>query len=425
MLNIGDCKATEERDAKVREYISRLVSIQNKLARHNKYFFVYITPSKASYTQVNIPDKYWLQSEGGGKRISEVFRNELSNSNVNVFDSISCIPSDREWPLFYKTGIHWSRPIEQLSNIELVKRLAQLSGKNFHNNHICGLNISDTPFWRDADVYDLLNVCHKIPDTKFYEFAVEDDNMQENTIPYDELRILVQGGSYSEGIIMDHFSHYALDDRYLLFYNQLERQTDNSAKAIKDNDWNNIDLQFYLDNVDFVVIEVNEAAIPLFSNGFAEYLDSFLDNYRPMPRKIPRDYVFDPMRKIGLMDSRNFYGFEGDFSWCGKNSYVGLENANISQNGLNVRYVVPEEIFKFEPDIEVVLRINGCFMGKKRYNKFTQENIYISAEALPKNVGDVYKIELCCSKTFNPKIMGMSEDARDLALQVQYVGEAE
>ena len=64
-------------------------------------------------------------------------------------------------------------------------------------------------------------------------------------------------------------------------------------------------------------------------------------------------------------------------------------------------------------------------MGKKKYNKFTQENIYISAEALPKNVGDVYKIELCCSKTFNPKIMGMSEDARDLALQVQYVGEAE
>ena len=43
--------------------------------------------------------------------------------------------------------------------------------------------------------------------------------------------------------------------------------------------WDEIDFNEILDNVDYVIIELNEAVINYYSNGFVEYLDSFLDTY--------------------------------------------------------------------------------------------------------------------------------------------------
>ena len=90
------------------------------------------------------------------------------------------------------------------------------------------------------------------------------------------MRLLIQGDSFAEG-----FCHDILElsqDEYICFINRNQLITENWGqydKYITVDSLEEIDIKGYLDNVDAVVIELDEAELTSYSYGFVDYL---LDN---------------------------------------------------------------------------------------------------------------------------------------------------
>lgn len=277
--NLGAYQQTEQRDEAIRQYVQTLADVQQKLLQHNKYFLLYITPSKLSYNAQNLPQSYALRKSPDEQRAVDVFRQALKESNINYLDSKDIISTNDVYPIFYTTGIHWSRPAEQQCSIALINKLSEISGKHFHNNRLGELKSSNTPFWRDADVFNLLNIWHGKMDPTYYEYEVQPDNIAGSSDKYDQLRLLIQGGSFSEGLHRDHFADYPDDKRWYINYNNAVFDYDEHVFANIKKDWHNLDLQQYLDDTDCIVIEINECVVIGQSDGFAAYLDNFLSSY--------------------------------------------------------------------------------------------------------------------------------------------------
>ena len=194
----------------------------------------------------------------------------LKSRGVTYIDSRDYLSKDAI-PDFYATGIHWSRPTEQRVSQALVKKMSELSKKRLKQINFSTTDTSDIPYKRDADVYNLTNLIAP-PQGPYYEYKNQKDSNEDYAIP----KFLIQGGSFSQGFYMFDYGYYSRES-YKFFYNKAIQEKD--AKEISIKKWEDVDFAEILDNVDFVIIELNEASVHNFSNGFADYLDSFLDLY--------------------------------------------------------------------------------------------------------------------------------------------------
>ena len=101
-------------------------------------------------------------------------------------------------------------------------------------------------------------------------------------------KFLIQGGSFSEGFYFIDYADFCKDS-YKIFYDSIYRKKDGTQEPIAG--WEGLDFSEILNDVDFVVVELNEAVISNFSHGFVDYLDSFLDSYMTMKERKKRSAV--------------------------------------------------------------------------------------------------------------------------------------
>lgn len=254
---------------RLKDYVNHLQSIQNKLHKIDKYFIFYTTPSKATYDYKNIPLKYRLKKRADYKQPYFFLKELISSRNINYIDSRDFFSKDN-LPIFYTTGIHWARPLEQRISQAIVKKMSVLSNQNFPEIILKEIKTSKEPYRRDADLFELTNVFSK-PNGLYYEYKVDIKKEQD----FNEPMFLIQGGSFSEGFYTFDYYTYSRDS-YKIFYDQILKNKDSEQPVLK---WENIDFTSILNNIDFVIIELNEAAISSYSSGFVEFLDSFLDTY--------------------------------------------------------------------------------------------------------------------------------------------------
>lgn len=263
-----------ENQEKLEHYIEKVQSIQDKLALVDKTFLLYTTPTKTQYKYEDIPNSYIIRKNNSALSGIDYLNKLIKQHDINYVDARTIIEKkSHDYPVFYKSGIHWARPAEQLVSQNIIETLSKLSGKKLRGITLTNLKQSDQPFWRDADLLDLLNVYMGYPKEKYYEYDIELQNPKE----YDPTHILVQGGSFAQGLEHDVFSQYSDDQLYYINYKN--SISDLSGNYIPFNEWDELDLKKYLDQVDFVVIELNDAAIHNESSGFVEYLDQYLDEY--------------------------------------------------------------------------------------------------------------------------------------------------
>ena len=254
---------------RLENYVNHLQSIQNKLHKINKYFIFYTTPSKATYDYKNIPLKYRLKKRPDYKQPYFFLKELISSRNVNYIDSRDFLPED-SLPVFYTTGIHWARPLEQRVSQAIVKKMSSLSNQKFPEIILKEIKTSRKPYRRDDDLFKLTNVFSK-PNELYHEYKSDIKKEQD----FIEPMFLIQGGSFSEGFYTFDYYRYSIDS-YKFFYDQILKIKDSEQPVLK---WGNIDFTAILNNIDFVIIELNEAAISSYSNGFVEFLDTFLDTY--------------------------------------------------------------------------------------------------------------------------------------------------
>ncbi len=279
--------ALKENQEKVDRYINQLEEVNEKLQKIGKQLILYITPSKCDDTKEYIPMTYQILSKmESDKRIRAVdyVRERLKETELVFVDGDKELKeSELEYPSFYSTGIHLSRTAEQVLHLKILNTLSDMTKDPIKKFKLLEAEEQDSPYWRDADLWELMNVWEK-PEERYYQYRVKKILPQQ----YQNKGFLIQGGSFADGLRKDLAENavspkinYIFYNNYLIdqngYYYKLNPQ--NTATDLK-SDWSNLEISKLLDKTDVIIIELNEKHIRYFSNGFVEYLNESLNNYK-------------------------------------------------------------------------------------------------------------------------------------------------
>lgn len=262
-----------EKQQEMQNYVQALSELNEKLNSCGKTFVVYITPSKAHWCYDKLQDDILLKKVDG-ITCGDYFRECISKTDITYIDTPKILESkENPYPVFYKTGTHWSCTAEQEMNIILFEKLKELTGKNYLIPTLGEVVSSDMPFYRDHDIADLENLIFEYYDDQYYCYEwgeiPEDD--------YDSLNLFIQGGSFTDAILLDYFEKFPNNYYCRINYNEFQ-ETSEGIKRLEFS-YDNADLYSALNNCDVVVIEINEANMFWYSNGFAAYLNDYMDTY--------------------------------------------------------------------------------------------------------------------------------------------------
>ena len=409
-----------ENKEKLKEYVNDLTEIDNKLKSNGKRLFFYITPSKTHYDREDIPSKYFVIQDSDTKVNGyQYLTSLLKETDISYLDSNELYSDSYEFPPFYSTGSHWSRPFEQVTDEYILNYISEnsLEEVNMYLNE--ELQSSSIPYWRDNDVYYLANVFPKSSKETYYEF----NSIIEKKNETKPLHVLMQGGSFSEGLINDYFNVQTDSICRRIMYNQA--LVDDYREDYKPfNEWSELDLQVLLDEADWVIIEINEQAISNYSDGFVDYLNDYLDTYVPGSLEYVYEEHLIPVEKIGLKDSKGYYDYTDDFCWTQKDCCLNLYNEKISESGIRIDLEIPSFLVD-DGETEISVYVNGYLCESNTYDEEGKYSITISEESIKNYTENNYSIEILCDKSLNPSEEEIENGALPLSLKVYYVGENE
>lgn len=265
--------ALDENKEEMNKYIDELEQLQEKLGQCNKKLYLLVSPVKSDFHKDNIPDTYINISNPDSIKPVDYMEERLESSNLNYYIARD-MRNELEYPAFYNVGIHWSRTYEQKVSAKILEDLCNLTSKKYRKIILGDVKKSKTPFWRDNDVYELQNIWFTNYDEVFYEY----NEIKDQRTEYDDLRIMIQGGSFSEGLRYDISMLYPEDKVYYINRDSFIVDLDNNREYFNQN-WDQLDIKTYLDKVDIIIIESTEAELTNYSHGFVQYLNDYLDTY--------------------------------------------------------------------------------------------------------------------------------------------------
>lgn len=261
----------------MKDWVSEIEKLDAALKECGKKLYIYIAPNKTDMYSGYIPMKYRAIADGDAVQGVELFRELIKGTEVNYFIGKD-IKGELKYPAFYASGMHMSRTYEQIANRKIIEDLRQLTGKNYRSWKIIGIKEQETPFWRDADVFDLQNLWNPLKGV-FYEYEVQ-PVVEEN---FDSLNMILQGDSFGEGFLYDVRSLY--DDDGIVFISRDDFVTDASYvtgaydNAIPLNDsFADLDMEEYLKHADIVLLEMQESELNYYSYGFVSFMNNFLED---------------------------------------------------------------------------------------------------------------------------------------------------
>lgn len=344
---------------------------------------------------------------------------------INSYDIISMY--DLKCPIFYKAGIHWSRPVEQMINVQILDLIEEISGKEIKKFKLIDLIELEEAGYRDRDIWNMINIWEE-PDEKYYEYTTETIIPQN----YKDLNVLLQGGSFALGIREDFIINKICSDINYIFYNQYIFKMDGSQTEISYNnnpdiansDWSNLDLEALINHSNVIIIELNVEHIYALSNGFVDNLYDYLVN-----RKITETFLENlDLNGEYAQQSKYLTGvyeyeedISGKFVWTSKNASIELHNSNIFDKGLRIVLEIPPRNITSEN--KMVIKVNGKIVQELAWDNAEQKEIIILPESINRIDGDKIMIELECPTSFNLFKMGLSNDDRDLSVMIRYAGE--
>lgn len=413
----------EQNQVQMEQYVEKLELLQDKLGEVGKHLYVYTSTNKAHLCPDSIPKKYYAMSNASSISPDDYFRILIEKTSVPYFYTAD-VGRTMEYPAFYNTGIHWSRPFEQTVSQRILSDLCEITGKDYKKLEFGEVITSTQPFGRDADVFELLNVWNKTNNV-YYEYSVI------KSVPerFDKIGILLSGTSFAEGLREDILNAYPLENLYYVNYNNYLLEP-NGTRQVFNQDWTKLDLAQYLDRIDVVVIEHMTPGLIYYSYGFVDYLLEVLETYTPQQNS-------SMLSTIQMLDVSSdepldkkfvggFWGKETEHVWIKDVAEIQLYDTAIAESGLRFNFGVPAEIIEHSQNQAVHIFVNGEKVFSQIYNESLQENIVISPERLKlSEYGEgIFDITIMCTESFIPKELGMSSDSRKLALSMTYIGRA-
>ena len=117
----------------IEEYVQQLQSIDKRLKEINKHLILYTTPTKLDVSYKNLPYKYKIRQNSNAIRGIDYLKTLLEKTDIIYVDTGELLYDQQQYPSFYKTGIHWSRPLEQKATALIIDMMREISGKEIRN----------------------------------------------------------------------------------------------------------------------------------------------------------------------------------------------------------------------------------------------------------------------------------------------------
>ena len=248
--------------------ISRLVSdlhlIEQDLAKQGKHLLVCLAPGKGSFFPDKMPDEYRYNGSTG--RNYPDFVRELISEKIPLFDVQDWflkMKASSKYPLYPKTGIHWSSYGEYLVADSLIKQVSALALKPFPTLKIKRIEQDHTPRDRDDDIELGMNLLRNLPDFKmaYPQFEIK-------PLPKGKKapKVLVIGDSFYYGMYNWGMMQHVFEGGEFWYYNH-ERLVPGKATTFIE------DLSNYASEVqqfDVVILLLTEANLPRFGFGMQQ-----------------------------------------------------------------------------------------------------------------------------------------------------------
>lgn len=252
---------------------NNLAQLQKLLEINDKELYIFITPSKAHFYKEYIPTKFELlnaedsYSYTNYSKLLEV----LEKNKLNFYDSVSFIEKNRETgilksPVFYKSGIHWSRPWANSAAADFLDYMNSCSKYDLSSVKV-EENVSDMPVYPDTDLYSSLNLITPAEEMWY------STNCSIERIGNDYPNIFLRGGSFM-GQSLDSLIRTGIFKKDVHFENNyyFMNQYNTLCTLSSFSAYDEMNLNQLMGQSDILVLEVNEGAIHTMSWGFIEYL---------------------------------------------------------------------------------------------------------------------------------------------------------
>lgn len=411
-----------ENRARMESFVQKLETLQKQLSKHGKKLYIYVVADKTAFYKDNIPAKYFGLSNESSVPAIKYFLELLEQSSVPYLDSYE-IGQVLEYPTYYTTSTHWSKPFEQKVSQRVLDDLIQLTNKSYRPLLLGEMQTSSDPYWRDSDLHNLLNVWNQ-PDITYYEYAMDSDYPDS----YDPLKVLIHGTSFSLGLRKDLLDVFPCEDVYYINRNEYLHEHGNPRYDF-DGAWENVPLSKYLDSVDAIVMEFIAPTFSTtdFSYGFVDQLLQVLETYVPQTHISSMSALeFESGTPWDSFFMKGFNDKEQAHVWTTKQARIQLKDEAIGENGLQVDLTVSDNLFAVTEVPEVYIYVNGKKVYTAAYQEPGTHSIRIDSKTLEEAGAKdgVYNIDIMCSDYFVPAELGLNEDTRNLALMIHYIGRA-
>lgn len=276
-------------DEGVKMKVKRLNDVNNKIKEMGKKIVVVRAAGKASYFPEYIPDRYFPKKE---KNIIDAYKSALSKSQLDYIDFNDWFMEMKDtirYPLFSKTGIHWSEFGVALAMDSLIKYLEKVENVDLPDMTITGLRTNKRPSNSDKDIEKSMNLIFNIENNKYAypEFEID-------TINKDKLHVLAVGDSYYLQLFDKGLSKNVFNESQFLYYGKMIYP---ERKEFKE-----FDIMEIINKYDVFLLMCTESNLPHFPWGFHSSLyellckkdiDLFIQNHleeiEKMEEKIRQD----------------------------------------------------------------------------------------------------------------------------------------
>lgn len=250
-------------EQKIEEITRKWKSIQDTLENKGIKLTVIFAPGKGSFYSEFIPDQYKI---GRKSKINyEVFKKQFIEQRVSYIDMHSWFESMKKsskYPLFPKTGIHWSVYGQFLAMDSITKFVSKSCKTQIPHFVLERITESDEPRLGDDDIGVGMNLLWGIPELKL----AYPDFHPNRELKKDDPKVLVIADSFYWGPFNSGLSNSLFNGGEFWYYNeQIYPTTYTKETLVKDQNLNQ-----KLEENKVVFLLITDANLYKFGFGFVE-----------------------------------------------------------------------------------------------------------------------------------------------------------
>lgn len=203
-------------EEKIAELTRQWKQVQDTLEQKGVDLVVVLAPGKASFHPEHIPEE---KRKPKSRTNYEVFKKQFRKQDVSCIDMHSWFESMKKntnYPLFPKTGIHWSAYGQFLAVDSLTKFVSKRCGQEIPHFVLDGIERSHSTQLNDDDIEKGMNLLADIPDL---ELAYPKFHPNRKAKPGDP-KVLVIADSFYWGLFNANVSRSLFNNGDFWYYNE-------------------------------------------------------------------------------------------------------------------------------------------------------------------------------------------------------------